>query len=63
MPEIATGTVRDAAGRFAPRYFSFKNIETDAKKGNRPRNRPLIKIHNFDTIIVKLCQNDLLMCR
>ena len=39
------------------------NIETDAKKGNWPRNRPIIKIHNFDPVIVKLCQNDQLMSR
>ena len=25
-------------------------IETDAKKGYWPRNRPLIKIHNFDQL-------------
>ena len=33
-------------------------MEIDAKKNFRPRNRAIIKIHNFDPIIVKLWQND-----
>ena len=47
------------------RYVSKQNfrIEADAKKGFWPRNTPKIKIHNFDPITVKLCQNDQLMRR
>ena len=36
-------------------------IETDAKKGYWPKSRLIIKIHNFEPNIVKLCQNDQLM--
>ena len=38
-------------------------LETDAKKGYCPKSRLIIKIHNFNTIIVKLFQNDQLMSR
>ena len=39
------------------RYLVLQKLETDAKKDNRSRNRPIIKIHIFDPIIMKLCQN------
>ena len=33
----------------------LRTLETDAKKVSWPRNKPIIKIQNFDPIIVKLC--------
>ena len=43
--------------------MSFYVIETVAKKVEWPKNCLLIKIHNFNPIIMKLGENDQLMTK
>ena len=44
-----------------PGSFQVKKTERMMKKGCWPKSWSIIKIHNFDPIIMKLCQNDELM--
>ena len=37
--------------------FFSPEIETDAKNGYWPKNRPIIKIYNFDPNIMKVGEN------
>ena len=38
-------------------HFFSPEIETDAKNGYWPKNRPIIKIYNFDPNIMKVGEN------